>query len=150
MPVFAWIRRAISEYLADHVSVRSPAETEMTSAINPTTADDVPAVTQTAAMLTPRQMEIVRHLASGRSDVEIAKRLGISISSTRTHIERIREKLASHRPPGLMELTQEKDAGAAMLHLAEGFDDLFRRLGPPPDSVTQSAFMEPSGGGSER
>jgi DNA-binding NarL/FixJ family response regulator len=39
--------------------------------------------------LSPRQLEIIRLIANGQSDKEIAKRLGISVTTVRTHLQRL-------------------------------------------------------------
>jgi two-component system NarL family response regulator len=46
-----------------------------------------------AASLTPREREIVEALALGCQYKEIADRLGIGISTVRTHLQHIYEKL---------------------------------------------------------
>lgn len=46
-----------------------------------------------AALLTPREIEIVRRVASGLRNKEIAKRLGISESTVKVHLHNIYEKL---------------------------------------------------------
>jgi DNA-binding CsgD family transcriptional regulator len=43
--------------------------------------------------LTPRQWELLRLLAAGRTNAQIARRLGISEGTVRTHLENIYEKL---------------------------------------------------------
>src|SRR5437870_3501244 len=48
---------------------------------------------QTTAALTPREREILRHLADGRSNDEIARRLAISSVTVRAHIRRVMTKL---------------------------------------------------------
>ena len=45
------------------------------------------------ALLTPRQQEIVRMIADGLTSVEIAKQLGLSISTVAFHRTNIRSKL---------------------------------------------------------
>lgn len=53
-------------------------------------------------------------------------------------------------PPDLLEITENQDTGRAVRHLAVGFDELFRALGPPPDGLAE---LEPTGsgdGGTER
>lgn len=44
------------------------------------------------AKLTPRQREIVRLLAQGNSQKEIARRLGLRYGTVRQHTMRIRER----------------------------------------------------------
>jgi DNA-binding CsgD family transcriptional regulator len=43
--------------------------------------------------LTPRQEELLRLLAAGHTNAQIARRLGISEGTVRTHLENIYEKL---------------------------------------------------------
>ena len=44
-------------------------------------------------LLTPRQLEIVRLMAAGRSTPEIARELGIELSTVRTHVELLYARL---------------------------------------------------------
>jgi DNA-binding CsgD family transcriptional regulator len=46
--------------------------------------------------LTPRQLEVLRLLALGLTDRQIAERLAISPATARTHVERIRELLRAN------------------------------------------------------
>ena len=43
--------------------------------------------------LTPRQWELLHLLAAGRTNTQIARRLGISEGTVRTHLENIYERL---------------------------------------------------------
>ena len=43
--------------------------------------------------LTPRQWELLRLVAAGHTNVQIARRLGISEGTVRTHLENIYERL---------------------------------------------------------
>lgn len=54
------------------------------------------------ALLTPRQQEIVRLIADGLTSVEIAKQLGLSISTLAFHRKNIRSKLGVDSARGLM------------------------------------------------
>jgi DNA-binding CsgD family transcriptional regulator len=42
--------------------------------------------------LSPRQGQIVYHLASGKSDKQIAKELGVAVPTVRTHLGRLFSK----------------------------------------------------------
>ena len=43
--------------------------------------------------LPPRQAEIARHIMCGESDKQIARAMGISITTVRTHVSRLFRKL---------------------------------------------------------
>jgi DNA-binding NarL/FixJ family response regulator len=43
--------------------------------------------------LPPRQAEIARHIMHGKSDKQIARELGISLPTVRTHMSRLFKKL---------------------------------------------------------
>ena len=47
------------------------------------------------AMLTNREIEVLRVLASGKTDVEIASALCISVNTLKTHLKRIYQKLGA-------------------------------------------------------
>lgn len=47
--------------------------------------------------LSPRELEILEALASGESNKELARRLGISPNTVKTHIARVYEKLEVQR-----------------------------------------------------
>jgi DNA-binding NarL/FixJ family response regulator len=46
--------------------------------------------------LSPREREVIEALFEGLAAKEIAQRLGISLSTTRTHLESVRTKLGAH------------------------------------------------------
>jgi DNA-binding CsgD family transcriptional regulator len=46
--------------------------------------------------LTPRQLDVLRHLAAGHSTAAIAGKLGISLDTVRNHIRAILERLGVH------------------------------------------------------
>jgi DNA-binding NarL/FixJ family response regulator len=46
-----------------------------------------------APRLTPRQWELLRLLAAGHTNAQIARRLGISEGTVRTHLENLYERL---------------------------------------------------------
>lgn len=51
---------------------------------------------QSRSVLTPREREVLGHLADGHTTREIATLLGISVSTVRNHIEHILRKLHAH------------------------------------------------------
>lgn len=52
--------------------------------------------------------------------------------------------------PDLLEVSENQDTGAAVRHLSQGFDDLFRALGPPPPGMRQRQSVSDGGGGTAR
>ncbi|MFE3738983.1 hypothetical protein [Streptomyces sp. NPDC059134] len=69
---------------------------------------------------------------------------------TRSVVVYIEDRAEGETSSSLLELAENQEAGTAVRHLGEGFDTLFRRLGPPPDMTTE---LEPSvrgDGGTER
>jgi DNA-binding CsgD family transcriptional regulator len=44
----------------------------------------------------PRQAQIVSLVAEGRGDKEIAERLGVSVSTVRTHLQRLYREIGVH------------------------------------------------------
>jgi DNA-binding CsgD family transcriptional regulator len=59
-------------------------------------ADEPAAPAADSPHLTPRQLDVLRHLAAGHSTAVIATRLGISIDTVRNHIRAILERLDVH------------------------------------------------------
>jgi DNA-binding NarL/FixJ family response regulator len=55
-----------------------------------------------AALLTPRQREILRLIASGQTTKSIARSLGISIKTVETHRAQLMERLDIHEVAGLV------------------------------------------------
>ena len=47
------------------------------------------------APLSPREAEVARLAIAGRGDKEIARRLGLSVTTVRTHVKHVYEKLTS-------------------------------------------------------
>lgn len=43
--------------------------------------------------LTPRELEVLRHIAEGLSDAEIASALSVALSTVHKHVQRILKKL---------------------------------------------------------
>jgi len=61
-----------------------------------------PAVEKRAKILTPRQLQILQHVAQGNSTKEIASLLGISVNTVKTHRLKLMEKLGVHEISGLV------------------------------------------------
>lgn len=62
--------------------------------IDPSAAGEALADSTAGGSLSPREIEVVREAAAGRSNREIAERLFISEETVKTHIARVLEKLA--------------------------------------------------------
>lgn len=52
---------------------------------------------QAALGISPREREVLDHLAAGRSNKEIARALGVSPNTVKTHVARLYEKLGVGR-----------------------------------------------------
>ena len=69
--------------------------------LTPRRASSAPFARNDAAVrslgLSPRELEILDRLAAGESNKEIARRLGISPNTVKTHVARVYEKLAVQR-----------------------------------------------------
>ena len=76
--------RSIGEEAAEQVNVRP--QTSISG--EPTTS-----ASSMANPLTPRETEVVMHLASGKTNRQIAQRLHLSLSTVKRHLERILSKL---------------------------------------------------------
>lgn len=55
-----------------------------------------PRVTTSSVQLTPRQLDVLRYVASGYSTEHIAKTLGISIETVRNHVRGLMGRLGVH------------------------------------------------------
>ena len=54
--------------------------------------------------LSPREQELVTLVAKGRTDAQIASQLVISVSTVRSHLDRIRDKTSCRRRADLTRL----------------------------------------------
>jgi DNA-binding CsgD family transcriptional regulator len=52
---------------------------------------------QAALGLSARELEVLRELAAGHANKEIARRLGVSPNTVKTHVARVFEKLGANR-----------------------------------------------------
>jgi predicted ATPase/DNA-binding CsgD family transcriptional regulator len=68
-----------------------------------------PAAAAPATQLTRREQELVRLVAQGCTDAEIAGQLSISIRTVRSHLDRIRNKTGSRRRADLTRLALQAD-----------------------------------------
>lgn len=64
---------------------------------------------EAAQILTPREIEIVKHVAGGLRNIEIAKRLFISEGTVKMHLHNVYQKLNLDNRTKLTRYAQEKD-----------------------------------------
>ena len=83
------IERAVHEVLADRFYV-SPGVAR--SAVE-TTACNRESVVRASVALTPREVEILRLVAAGLGNQQIAGELGLAVTTVRTHLNKLYEKL---------------------------------------------------------
>ena len=67
-------------------------------------ADSPPSPAGAAGQLSARQRELVILVAQGRTDVQIAAQLSISIRTVRSHLDRVRDKTGCRRRADLTRL----------------------------------------------
>ena len=61
----------------------------------------------TGPALSPREVEVLAWVASGATDFQIARALGIGVATVQSHLDRIREKTGRRRRPDLTRLAGE-------------------------------------------
>lgn len=61
----------------------------------------------TRVHLTERECEVLERLADGDTDQQIADRLGITISTVQSHLDRVRDKTGARRRAELTRLSLE-------------------------------------------
>ncbi|MEC3978323.1 response regulator transcription factor [Amycolatopsis sp. H20-H5] len=74
--------------------------------------------------LSAREQQVLRLVAAGERDVDIARVLGIGVRTVRGYLDRIRDKTGERRRPGLVRV-------AIRLGLAGASGDLAGRAAPP-------------------
>jgi DNA-binding CsgD family transcriptional regulator len=72
------------------------------------TSAPAPAITSEPGSLSARERELVSLVAQGRTDAEIAEKLFITISTVRTHLDRIRDKSGYRRRADLTRLALQQ------------------------------------------
>ena len=101
-PVVISVRAAprVGEFLAAQADWRAWLQRLLTLSSDTTLAKRfglrIPRVAKPAAELTPREGEVHELLAQGLTNEEIAKRLYISLSTTKVHVKHIYDKLRVH------------------------------------------------------
>jgi len=104
------IERAVREVLQDRFYV---CPLVARAAILPESIHLESAPPEAEAILTPREIDIVRLVGAGLGNKEIANRLGVAVTTVRTHLSSVYDKL---RPASRVELAlyASHAAGAAM------------------------------------
>lgn len=64
--------------------------------------DDLRSVSPPATPLTPRQLDVLKKIAEGKSTREVAQLLGVSVKTVETHRAQIMERLDIHNVAGLV------------------------------------------------
>lgn len=67
-----------------------------------------PAAAEESGLLSVRERELVALVAQGRTDAEIAEKLVISVSTVRTHLDRVRDKSGCRRRADLTRLALQE------------------------------------------
>lgn len=67
-----------------------------------TVVDDLRSVASPTSPLTPRQLDVLRKIAEGKSTREVAQLLGVSIKTVETHRAQIMDRLDIHNVAGLV------------------------------------------------
>jgi len=104
------IERAVREVLQDRFYVCSQVAR---AAVLPAPVHLESAPPEAGESLTPREVDIVRLVGAGLGNKEIANRLGVAVTTVRTHLSSVYDKL---RPASRVELAlyASQTAGAAM------------------------------------
>ena len=87
---------AIRRVAAGQGSIAPEVSRRIFAAVAESGASDVPQVNATssdALGLTDRELDVLTHIGHGRSNKEIAKRLGITLGTTKSHVSHILDKL---------------------------------------------------------
>ena len=58
-------------------------------------------------LLSPREVEVLAWVASGATDIQISRQLGIGVATVQSHLDRIRDKTGRRRRPDLTRLAGE-------------------------------------------
>jgi DNA-binding NarL/FixJ family response regulator len=107
------VRAAVALELGAHACIEAlePDDTALLRAIAQIVRGDAPARPAAAsrglATISPREEDVLRELASGCTDREIAVTLGISVRTVQSHLDRIREKTQRRRRAELTVLAFE-------------------------------------------
>lgn len=100
------LRTAVRAVHAGDSYFSSTAAAVLARALRP--SPETASETDVLAELTEREREVLRHIASGRTNKEMAKALGISRRTVETHRENLMRKLGIHSVAGLTRLALEQ------------------------------------------
>jgi predicted ATPase/DNA-binding SARP family transcriptional activator/DNA-binding CsgD family transcriptional regulator len=93
-----------SEAVAEALSELPPSSTAEFPAMLTAPNSQAPQAPPGLGQLSPRERELVTLVARGRTDAQIAEQLYISVSTVRSHLDRIRDKTGSRRRADLTRL----------------------------------------------
>jgi predicted ATPase/DNA-binding CsgD family transcriptional regulator len=97
-------RAAMAEGRGRAMTLAAAAEFALLAAEATASQTSQPGGQLTQSRLSAREQELVRLVAEGRTDAEIARQLTISISTVRSHLDRIRDKTGCRRRADLTRL----------------------------------------------
>lgn len=90
----AEIIRAIQRVAAGQGSIAPEVSRRLLAAVAETSTTDDPQVTRSEDLgLTERELDVLTHIGHGHTNKAIAKRLGITIGTTKSHVSHILDKL---------------------------------------------------------
>ena len=96
------VKTATSSELALALAAVARGEVWLSPTIATTVVDDLRALTSPASPLTPRQLDVLRKIAEGKSTREVAHLLGVSVKTVETHRAQIMDRLDIHNVAGLV------------------------------------------------
>jgi DNA-binding NarL/FixJ family response regulator len=89
------IQHALRQVVAGHALIDPAVQHHLVEAISTTPPPAEPAEAQQPDGLTPREAEVLRLIAEGLSNVEIAGRLVVSEATVKSHINRLLSKIGA-------------------------------------------------------
>jgi two-component system response regulator NreC len=92
------LKRAAGEELVDAIRAVAAGRTHLSREIDTAPAEQ----TGPSSELTARETEVLRLIARGHTNVEIARELSLSVRTVETHRTRIQQKLGLSRRPELV------------------------------------------------
>lgn len=102
------LRDAIATVHAGEACFSPQVARQMVEAIRTGTTPPPPKPAQAVDVLTPREIEVLRHVADGLTNREIGAKLGISVRTVEAHRDSLMRKLEVHTIAGLTRLALEQ------------------------------------------